>query len=379
MKKTTLFNKKTALFPVILLFVGFSLIAGKGASAGLWDNLPGPGTVLPAFTVAAPVDAAYRSYLNLDKEKTFQPGEMKVEMILIEVFNVYCAACNYMAPYMSELHAKIEKDVELRGKVKMMGIGAGNDIWDIDEYSDKYSFPIIPDEDYDFHNLVGQPPTPFLLFTKPYGQGRLLVVDSHLGKLEDSDRLLSLVKKAFKAEISEIAAASGTEEFKQPPPDLPLPIPENELLIKVRQSLSAAGAVGDDLEMIPLPGLGTVYRGFVRESKKPVFARVVARKIPCTDCHDVFYIYSFDHEGTFLHFVPISISKWGNEEWDEADIAKIQDHFEGRSLLEEIPFHSEVDAVSSATISSELIFDSIGKTKQVFEKLIELGYMKGNG
>lgn len=376
--KKSMFYKKTAVFPAILIFLGIHLIAGNRASAGMWDNLPHPGTVLPEFTVAAPVNPAYRLYLNLDKEKTFQPGKMNVELLLIEVFNVYCAACNYMAPYMSDLHAKIEKDDALRGKVKMMGIGAGNDIWDIDEYSDKYSFPIVPDDDYDFHNLVGQPPTPFLLFTKPYGQGRLLVVDTHLGTLEDSDKLLSLVKKAFRTEVSEITTASGAEELKRPSPDLVIPLPERELMEKVRQSLSAAGTVTGDLERINLPGLGTVYRGFIRESEDPVFARVVARKIPCSDCHDVFYVYSFDHEGTFLQFIPISISKRGNEEWDEEDIAKIQDRFEGKSLLKAIPFNAKVDAISSATISSELIYDSMGKTKQVFEKLIELGYIKEN-
>jgi hypothetical protein len=369
------FYKKTALFTLILLLLGISLIHEVYASSGLWENLPGPGAVLPAFTVAAPVQPAYRSYLNLDKETTIKPGEMNVDLWLIEVFNVYCAACNRMAPYMSELHAKIEKDPELKGKVKMIGIGAGNDIWDIDEYTDRYSYPIVPDEDYVFHNLVGQPPTPFLLFAKPYGQGRLLVVDSHLGVIEDSDKLLSLVKKAFKTEVSEIAP-SEAKELKKAGGELVMPIPEDELMEKVRQSLTSTEEIENDIKKISLPGLGTVYMGFTKKSKKPIFARVVARKIPCEDCHDVFYIYSFDHKGRFLRFIPIAIFKYGNEEWDEEDIAKIQNRFEGKSLLKEIPFNTKLDAVSSATISSELIFDSIGKTKQVIDKLIELGHIR---
>ena len=145
---------------------------------------------------------------------------------------------------------------------------------------------------------------------------------------------------------------------------------------KVRQSLSVQeGEEIKGLVRIPLDRLGTVYAATLGKSGKHIFARVVSRKIPCGDCHDVFYIYSFDDQGKFLQFIPLSISKLGNEKWDKEDIAKIQNHFAGKSLLEEIHFNPEIDAVSSATISSRLIYDSMDQTAQVYYRLIELGYI----
>ncbi len=359
-----------------LIIPGLSLLNQGKALGEVPENLPGPGDVIPAFSVPVPKNPDYRSYLKLDGEKTFVPGEIKAKLILIEVFNVYCASCNIMAPYMDKLYAKVEKDPELKDTVKMIGIGAGNDVYDIANYEDTYRFPIIPDDDYAFHNLVGQPATPFLMFTKPYGQGRLFVVDSHLGRIEDSDILFSLVRKAFDADIEKIKADTKKDGFIGKEPELVIPVSDKELMEKVRQSLSVQeGEELKDLVRIPLANLGTVYAGTIGKSDKHVFARVVSRKIPCGDCHDVFYVYSFDDQGKFLQFVPLSISKLGNEQWDKEDIAKIQNHFSGKSLLKEIPFNPEVDAVSSATISSRLIYDSLDQTAQVYYRLMELGYI----
>ncbi len=362
--------------PIILFLIGFTLFNQGEALSKVPEGLPGPGAVLPAFSVMAPKNPAYRSYLRLDKETTLKPGELDADLIIIEVFNVYCASCNFMAPYMNELFAKINKDPELKDHVKMMGIGAGNDIWDISDYEDRYNFPIVPDDEYKFHNLVGQPPTPFLIFAKPYGQGRLIVVDTHLGRLADSDKLLSMARKAFETDISTIAVAPGKERPSPEEEGLVMPISESDLIEKVRQSLSLAGEIKDDIKKILLPEFGTVYEGVLKKSNKPIFARIVSRKIPCMDCHNIFYVYSFDSEGKFLYFIPIEIFKLDNEEWDEEDVAKIQNHFKGKSLLEDMHFNPKVDAVTSATISSELIFDSMGKTRQVLEKLIELGYIQ---
>jgi hypothetical protein len=93
------------------------------------------------------------------------------------------------------------------------------------------------------------------------------------------------------------------------------------------------------------------------------------------DCHDVFFVYSFDHRMTFLSFVPIYVTKRYNKPWNSDDVMKIQSRFSGKSLSEDIPFNPMVDAVSSATISSKLVFHSINQTDRVFKQLVELGYM----
>ena len=356
------------IFGVILLFTG-------PASGDVPKNLPGYGALIPPFSIPAPPKQADKSYLMLDSESRFKPANLKVKLLLIEVFNFYCASCQFMMPYMNELYTKIEQDPELKGQVKMIGIGAGNDHWDIELEEDSYKFPIVPDKDYKFHNLVGQPATPFLIFAKPYTQGRLLVVNSYLGRLEDSDKLLSMTRAAFNTDISKINIALKEKQYNKEKAELVIPISKDDLMKKVRDLLSEGGKKLLSVKKIDLADLGSIYIGTLENSKEPIFARVVARKIPCGDCHDVFYIYSFNAKGEFKDFIPIAISKLGNEEWDEDDLNKIRRRFKNTSLLNKIPYNAEIDAVTAATISTKLIYDSLGETNLVIEKLIDLGYI----
>lgn len=276
---------------------------------------------------------------------------------------------------MNELYAKIEQDPELKDRVKMIGIAVGNDHWNVALEEGSYDFPIVPDNKLEFHGIVGQPPTPFLIFARPYTGDRLLVLNSHLGRLEDSDELLAMTRAAFKTDISKIDISPDEQSYRKGEAELIIPISEDELMKRVRNSLSEKDGELTEIKKITLPELGQIYTGTLMNSQKRVFARVVARKIPCVDCHDVFFIYSFNSDGEFMRFIPISISKLDNEEWNEDDVDKIRKSFDKRSLLEKITFNTEIDAVTSATISTKLIYDSIGETNQVIEKLKDLGYI----
>jgi hypothetical protein len=234
----------------------------------------------------------------------------------------------------------------------------------------------VPDDKYEIHQLIGQPPTPFFIFAQPYGNGQLLVLDSYLGRLEDTDKLFSMVNSAFKMSTSKSVVALNKKQDYKVQEELVIPITENELMKKVSQSLAVKGEQPDKIIKIDLEELGKIYAGVQVGSKRRIFARVVARKIPCVDCHDVFYIYSFDDTGKFIQFIPISISKLDNEKWDEKDINKMQNNFKGKSLLKERHFNPKVDAISSATISSKLIYNSMGETELVIRKLIDIGYIK---
>ena len=281
-----------------------------------------------------------------------------------------------MRSYINELFARIEKDTELKNSVKIIGIAAGNNKDDVAFEEKKYDYPIIPDDQYEFHQLVGQPPTPFFIFARPYGNGRLLVLDSFLGKLEDTDKLFAMVKAALKKSLSGSPVKQKKKQDDQVPDELVIPVEDSELAKMISQGLAVNGGYTDKIEKINLKELGDVYTGVLKKSKRQIFARVVARKIPCVDCHDVFFIYSFDDMGKFIQFIPISISKLDNEKWDEKDRNKIQNNFKGKSLLTERHFNPKVDAISSATISSKVIYNSMGETELVIRKLIDMGFIK---
>jgi len=375
MKRYLVHKNWSWLSLISLLLSGWLFVNDTKGTEG--SMLPGPGDVLPPFTLPVPQIADDAAYLGLEKGSRFTPARLDVDLWVIEVLNVYCASCQFMRPTMNTLFAKIEADEQTKDRVKMLGVGAGNHQWDVRGTEKGYDFPILPDSDYAFHDLVGQPPTPFLIFARPHGQERLVVVASHLGRLEDDERLFQWVREGLNRDLSRMKTRSFVAPGKaQTMSDAAaVPLSESELLSNVHRSLTIDGRQAVQIKPLPLPGWDGIYTGRLEPSGKRVFASVVTRKIPCMDCHDVIYVYSFDADGRFLRFVPISIYKYGNESWEEAEIAMLEKRFQGRSLRSALPFSPAVDAISAATITTELIYDSIGDTRLLIDALTQKGLM----
>jgi len=152
-----------------------------------------------------------------------------------------------------------------------------------------------------------------------------------------------------------------------------LPVSDKELMGKVTAALSTSGHKPKSLKTVSLGELGRVYVATMDDGQERVFVRLVARRVPCMDCHDVFFVYSFDEKMTFLDFIPLHITKRYNKPWDRDDIDKIRNKFSGKSLFEPVSFDPMVDAVSSATISSKLVFHSINQTGKAYQELVKLG------
>ena len=88
-------------------------------------------------------------------------------------------------------------------------------------------------------------------------------------------------------------------------------------------------------------------------------------------CHGLHFIIIFNRGGIITGFTPIYLTKYGNIKWSAADIAFMQERIVGRSMLTQKPFSHATDAVSSATMSSALIFNSLNKLSAVFNELKE--------
>jgi thiol-disulfide isomerase/thioredoxin len=145
-------NFFTALIVVILTlsFVGCSPPDQEPGSAGGDQESSQESKAFQDLEFPLPETEEEKAYLGLTGEGNFKISQIKTSVLLIEVFSNLCPHCHSEAPQVNKLYEAIEASPDLKGKIKLIGIGAAND----DEANKKFKkmhdvqFPIFPDQDF---------------------------------------------------------------------------------------------------------------------------------------------------------------------------------------------------------------------------------------
>ncbi|MBN1930968.1 MAG: TlpA family protein disulfide reductase [Desulfobacterales bacterium] len=182
-------NKKMIWNVIIILSIGFlamNCYCEKVFSA----DLPQKGTVLPSIQFIAPPLKEHLKYLGVKDEK-FELKDIHYKVLLIEVIGVYCPYCVEQVPLFTKLFNRLQKN-KLDHKVKMLGVTAGGAPMEVKFLQENggYKFPLVPDESFAIHKLLGEPRTPFTMLVNKRGE----VLYTHLGIVKDINSLYKLIQ-----------------------------------------------------------------------------------------------------------------------------------------------------------------------------------------
>lgn len=154
--------------------------------------------VLQKINLPIPKNPEEKSYLGLSGVGNFKIPQIKANLVLIEIFSMYCPYCQADAPKINELYQLIDNTMELKNKIKMVGIGAGNTPFEVEVYKKTYKvpFPLFPDKDFVVHKAYGEPRTPYFIVVKINDDRSYQIVHTQLGEFPGAEKFLELMLKA---------------------------------------------------------------------------------------------------------------------------------------------------------------------------------------
>lgn len=161
------------------------------------DSAPEKGGVLPMIKLPVPQSPDARSYLGLSGEGFFTIPQIKAEVVIVEIFSMYCPYCQRGAPKVNELYRAVEKDSDLKGQIKIIGIGAGNSAYEVEIFRKTYQipFPLFSDKDFSIHKALGEIRTPYFIGVKINADGSHAVFYSKVGGFQEPHQFLKLILK----------------------------------------------------------------------------------------------------------------------------------------------------------------------------------------
>jgi thiol-disulfide isomerase/thioredoxin len=157
---------------------------------------PVVGSVLPEIKLTVPADNDHKNYLGLSRGNVFKIPEIKANVVIIEIMNMYCPHCQASAPTVNEFYRIMENRPDLKDKIKLIGIAVGNSAYETGVFRKTFNvpFPLFPDGDYVIHNVMGGVRTPYFIGVK-IDDGTPRVFYSKLGGFEKADQFLELMLK----------------------------------------------------------------------------------------------------------------------------------------------------------------------------------------
>lgn len=186
--------KKIATHLTLIFFLLWPCVGVTAESVATTEKMPD--LVLPV-----PDNDFYKSYLGLSDKvgETFSVADVNADIIVIELFSMYCPFCQKEAPLVNELYEKMEEVSKNGPVVKIIGLGASNSQFEVEHFRDTYNvpFPLFPDKDMSMYKALGGAGTPgFIGCRLKSGENGIIILRNSGGFYSSDEFLKELIEKS---------------------------------------------------------------------------------------------------------------------------------------------------------------------------------------
>ena len=183
---------KSILIPFTMTALLLSTLAFPALAA---NKPPEKGEGLPGINLPVPKNPDERKYLGLSGSGLFKIPQIKAKVVIVEIFSMYCPYCQKDAPGVNELYRLIENNPDIKNKIKLIGVGAGNSPYEVEVFKKTYDvpFPLFPDKDFEIHKACGEVRTPYYMVVKMNEDGTHQIVHTQLGDYPGAEKFLELI------------------------------------------------------------------------------------------------------------------------------------------------------------------------------------------
>jgi peroxiredoxin len=135
--------------------------------------------------------------LGLSGRKSFILPDIEAELLVVELFSMYCPHCQREAPRVNELYDMVKGMKDLDNKAQFLGIGLGNTPYETGLFAKKYGieFPLVADAEVKTSEaLAKRARTPTFLILKNTKAADLKVLYSEVGRIKDLSAFVDRIR-----------------------------------------------------------------------------------------------------------------------------------------------------------------------------------------
>lgn len=180
--------KKCIIFALLFFIASFVFTSTSIAETKSETEL------LPDITLTVPANTAHIKYLGLKGEPgtPFKISDIDADILMIELFSMYCPYCQKAAPTINELYEKMEQKKRPDLKLVIIGIGANNTDLEVDTFRHGFdiAFPLFSDPDLSIYETLAGAGTPTFIGCKKGEAGKNLIFFRKSGGFKDPSEFL---------------------------------------------------------------------------------------------------------------------------------------------------------------------------------------------